>query len=276
VHALGTYGARGLGRHRTGRLAQDLREVDGLDDLPGDAREVEPTQCRLDVDPRHDLVRVHPRHDRAQVDPRHRSVEVRPVDDRVQVEPGGDGVEVDPAHHGVEVEAGGDGVEVDPAHHGVEVDPGHRGIEVDPGDDGVDVQERGQFVEVDVGTDHVRHVDGRQRPVHRQGEGPPDHLDRGPLEPLPNGQAAVGQPSGQPGVRPVARYPRTQPHDTDGRRHERPRRGDREGRGGHAGPQRDVEGIPDGRVHDRSAPAPVDVHGASLQPAHRSGLIPGG
>src|SRR4029450_10009757 len=80
-HALHPQGVDRLAGHGAARLADDLAQVDLVDDLLGEPR---------NVDTGHDGVQVHARDDRVQVEA---------AGNRVQVDAAGDGVHVDAADH---------------------------------------------------------------------------------------------------------------------------------------------------------------------------------
>ena len=138
--------AHRVGCHRAGGLADELRQVDALDDLLGERDQVDLRQGAVhhgaQVDPLEDEGgQVEPVEHRLDVEARRHRVDVHEhqhlgqgllveagqhlPDHPVQVDPGEHHVgQVEPVQHGRDVESLGDRVDVHPAH--------------DVGDDGVD------------------------------------------------------------------------------------------------------------------------------------------
>ena len=113
VYPLGADDTGSLRRHRTCRLPEDPRQVDGLDDQSGDPGEVQPGENRLDVHPRDDDIGLDPRDDGVQVDAGCYAVQIDPFDGGVEVDRAHDGVQVGPCDHGVDVYAPDEHVQVD-------------------------------------------------------------------------------------------------------------------------------------------------------------------
>ncbi|WP_369813562.1 DUF4573 domain-containing protein [Terrabacter sp. Soil810] len=193
--ALPAHLAHPFGGHRARRALDDAGQVDLLDDVLGQADEVEPGDDGVEVEPlgdgihvdpvqyrvdvhapddgvdvhtRDGAVEVHPCDDRVDVHTRDRAVEVHPCDDRVDVEPLDDRPDVDPGHRPVEIHPGDDRVDVEPLDDRVDVhalddrvdvDPVDDRPDVHPGDRAVEVHRMHHGVEVDVVDDDVGEVD---------------------------------------------------------------------------------------------------------------------
>ena len=121
IDALHASAANGLRSDPTGRLTDDLRQVDLVDDVPSQTHQVDPVDHRLDLHPIGDLVDVDPGQDGLEVDGGHDAVDVNGGHDRREV----DAVE----HHPGQVQAANDSPDVDPRDQRVQVDPlpHHRG-----------------------------------------------------------------------------------------------------------------------------------------------------
>ena len=101
-----------LGRHGTCRLADQLGDIQLVDDTLGDAHDVDAIDDGLDVQPGGHRVDVELRCDLVDRDPVDRSLEIHPVHDTIDVQPNHDGVEIDPIRHqGGEVQMIHDGVD---------------------------------------------------------------------------------------------------------------------------------------------------------------------